>query len=337
MQQISATELARMQNQNVLTGINAITATAGSLQGIADLYNKVNEGAMTQLDIMNAIAQNPDYLQFLEVQGNKIGFNISAIEAETKSKIESMQSTIDLRKAAIEATIAELESIAKIEESSISSDSERAKSANERGEQAVLALQGLTNAEIESFDNIAALYADEGKIVGDLDRIKETAYQNEIERIRSLTEAYHQRNIAESGQFADLSKIKTKTGSKVGEIDTSKLGKEKTGDWLSRFAEGLGINAKEITRAEQARESIGVLRAELVKLDAIGAQLKTWTPQDFLEKIVPSKDKSDSAKEDMEEIYDWFFLIFDQFYNLNRVVDQYQKKIDKIDLALEFE
>lgn len=96
-------------NDRVLTGISSVQNTTNELKDLAAAWKTVNEGGLTQLDIVNMLANNTDLLYALEVENGQLKINKDMIGQLADAHIDASIETIDAEIAKLEAEAAALD------------------------------------------------------------------------------------------------------------------------------------------------------------------------------------------------------------------------------------
>lgn len=96
-------------NDRVLTGIASVQNTTNELKDLAAAWKTVNEGGLTQLDIVNMLANNTDLLYALEVENGQLKINKDMIGQLADAHIDASIETIDAEIAKLEAEAAALD------------------------------------------------------------------------------------------------------------------------------------------------------------------------------------------------------------------------------------
>lgn len=101
---VSIEQDAINRNQNVITGFSAVNKEINSLKELADMYQYVGKSRMSQLDIIQAVAENTDLLTALEVnEQGQLYLTKEGIEAVAAERIGEAKSTVDAQIAKLEA------------------------------------------------------------------------------------------------------------------------------------------------------------------------------------------------------------------------------------------
>ena len=104
-----------LENPNVSTALSAVAKQTESLKGLAQTYNLVKEGQLSQLDIMGMVAKDSKLLAALDVDSTgKLMLKASAIEAMGKTTIEEAKIAVDAEINKLEAQKIALEGAAPI-------------------------------------------------------------------------------------------------------------------------------------------------------------------------------------------------------------------------------
>jgi len=92
---VTAAEKARKENQQFLTGANLVNAVIKSLKSLSDIYLKLNDEGYTQLEIVDLITSNPDYLQFLTVENDLLALSKDLMKAEAQARLDSLKAKLN--------------------------------------------------------------------------------------------------------------------------------------------------------------------------------------------------------------------------------------------------
>lgn len=324
--QLTEADLSRLANQNLLTGINAVVATASSLKDLAATYQQLNDGGFTQLEIMDKVANNPDYLQFLEVENNKLVFNKNAIEAETQARIDSMKVAVQERRFKVEAIIMELERYLAANEIEEESDRQRA-------EKAIDALQAESKASEMAYETLEAAMASTSEVVDKLDAAQQEAHLNQMKRIQAEINAYQAMwEAMRSGAAVTIAPAGTNRIPKFN-AEGAKTDSKTAGSWVEMLGSFLGVEGD--SQKAIAETSLGLLKEEKKKLDALEAQINQWKPKDFLEQINEMGSKTKDKKGGKESVFDAFFGEFDKYFNYVQKIEGLSKQISKLNSEID--
>ena len=103
-QKVTIEQEAINKNQNVITGFEAVNKEINSLKDLADMYQYVGNARMSQLDIIQAVAENTDLLTALEVnEQGELYLSKQGIEAIAAERIGEAKATVDAQIAKLEA------------------------------------------------------------------------------------------------------------------------------------------------------------------------------------------------------------------------------------------
>jgi hypothetical protein len=117
--EVTRAEQARIENQNVLTGISSINAQISSLKEFGDIYDRLNEGSLDFLDTLEAIGNNPDLIMALELTSNGLELQKDKLLEVAEAKKEETITFLASEKTKIDAAIAVVEANGKASESDI--------------------------------------------------------------------------------------------------------------------------------------------------------------------------------------------------------------------------
>lgn len=109
IKKVSMVEQARIDQQDVLTGISGVNTTLDSMKGFGDVLDKLNNDGFTFLETLQAIGDNPDLIAAIDFQNEGLEFSKQKIleiaeakKAETiefltdeKTKLEAVKALID--------------------------------------------------------------------------------------------------------------------------------------------------------------------------------------------------------------------------------------------------
>lgn len=101
---VSITEQAVKDNKDVITGFSAVKKEVDALKDLADMYQYVGSARMSQLDIIDAVAQNTDLLTALEVnEQGQLYLTKAGIEEVAAARIGDAKATVDAQIAKLTA------------------------------------------------------------------------------------------------------------------------------------------------------------------------------------------------------------------------------------------
>ena len=106
---VTRSERARLDNQDLLTGISAINTQMSSLKELGATFNQLNEGPMDFLDTMEAIGNNPDLIMALEETEDSLRLNKEGLLAVARAKKYETITFLEGEKKKIDASIAFVE------------------------------------------------------------------------------------------------------------------------------------------------------------------------------------------------------------------------------------
>jgi len=311
-------EKARKNYLETTSAINSISALASSLKDLGGLYTQINEGTMTQLDIITAIAENPDYLQFLTVQNDQLKLSSALLIQEAKHRIENVKTLINERIAKITAAQSSLKAI-------INSKVGEEEANKNLARQTIQDLQETTDAnELAQTGKLDALKVYE-KAIQQTDEAEDNAYQNSIKRIQSQIEAFRKRTLAMQGEdVGDATTVKTKgVDLKTQNLEIKEVVTQST-DWWQEYLDDRGVTSK--TLVDQAKDLWNILENDKKGLAATLSTLKMPVESFLSEVSGKSKDGSDKVEELNDSL--------EKFYNTLRKIERLQSEISLIEAQM---
>lgn len=290
---VSIEEQGILDNQQVITGFSAVNKEVNSLKDLADMYQYVGKARMSQLDIIQAVAENTDLLTSLEVNErgelelNKLGIEAIAAEriAEAKAAVDAQIQQLEAMKTYIDAdatyTQAELQNIA--------AKAEQYGNASEDQQQA------LANEETAMNTNLQATQTWQEKLKGLLAKA--------VEWWNSLWKA------------ADGSEQTIDGGSQITNVKKTNV---------------IDFEGKTTITGQEAIDKIN---AQIEKLKAISGKLSDYQlhPDKLLNDINKMGDyKSSGGGSSAKDAFDAMVEKLEHFYNYLRQIEALESKISKI-------
>lgn len=291
-QQVSLEQEAINKNTEVITGFSAVNKEINSLKDLADMYQYVGKARMSQLDIIQAVAENTDLLTALEVdETGKLALNKEGIEAIAAERIAEAKSTVD-------AQIAKLESL----QSMIDGDQTYSEYELEMLDQMSTQWINMSNDEKTA---LVAIAQQLGYNVTSMDEWSKFVQQDINGAIKAWQE-YHKAAQDGSGQ-------QTNEGGSGGSVDTTEADKTK------KTVDG----AK---KKKEIQDQIDKLKAVSAKLGEYQAN-----PGTLLNDINKMGDyKSSGGGSSAKDAFDAMVEKLEHFYNYLRQIEALESKISKV-------
>lgn len=287
------------ENNFVLNGMGSVQNMTNSVKGLAAAWYSVNEGSLSQLDIINMIANNTDLIAALDVQNGKLVLQKEGLEELAKGYINEATAAIDSQIAVIDAQL-EL----------LSTDDEVTEKDLENVRDKILASEKEANSEKEAMEDIidnSAIRA-ESAIANN---------KEEGESVSELIEMYNKLARAEAGEEQDTANVVQDRTATRKQLKETKLD---TGD----------LDAKIVDKAAKRQE----LLDQKKKLEAIKGQLaayKSNVPQMFKDVnnlIDAGGDHNNDGGGDKDE-YEAQIKELETFYNYLRKIERLEEQINR--------
>lgn len=290
---VSIEEQGILDNQQVITGFSAVNKEVNSLKDLADMYQYVGKARMSQLDIIQAVAENTDLLTSLEVNErgelelNKLGIEAIAAEriAEAKAAVDAQIQQLEAMKTYIDADVtytqAELQNIAA--------------TAEQYGNSSEDQQQALANEETAMNTNLQATKTWQEKLKGLL--AKAVEWWNSLWKAADGSE-----------QTID------------GESQITNVKKTNVIDFEGKTT---------VT----GQEAIDKINAQIEKLKAISGKLSDYQlhPDKLLNDVNKMGDyKSSGGGSSAKDAFDAMVEKLEHFYNYLRQIEALESKISKI-------
>lgn len=300
---VTRAEQARMDNQDLLTGISAINSQMSSLKELGATFNELNEGPMSFLDTMDAIGNNPDLIMALEETKDGLRLNkqglidiADAKKAETITFLQGEKKKIDASIAFVEAELASTETL--------SDDQATAFSNQIYGEEQLLKVQAdATDTYVKN-------------------------KQVEIDAIYAKQLALEAANAAETGVYTSLGAKQT--------IDAKAFKPTVS-------SETLMSDLMKKYNATDSKDLLTKLKKQSSKYASLIAEMETIKPEDMLAKAGGKKTEKKSGKKtekksgSKKDEFESFMGEFDRYYNYLQKIEKLQSDISLIDAKIDLE
>lgn len=272
---VSIEQDAINKNQNVITGFAAVNKEINSLKDLADMYQYVGNARMSQLDIIQAVAENTDLLTALEVnEQGQLYLTKEGIEAVAAERIGDAKATVD-------AQIAKLEAL----KSMIDGDQVYSEYELEMLEEMATQWSNLSDDEKNA---LVAMAQQLGYNVTSMDQWT-TFVQKDLEGARKAWNEYYKASEGKDSNSAI-------TGSSGGGVTTSSSTKEET-------------KTKGEQKKKEIQAEIDRLKAVSTKLGSYqknpGSLLKDINKLGDYKSGGSDKDKFDPVEDELEKFYNY--------------------------------
>lgn len=318
---IGVIEQARIDFQEVFTGIGAINSTVGSLKDFGGIFDKLNDGGMDFLDTLEAIGNNPDLIAAIDLTND--GFELSKTKIKEIAEAKKAE-TIDFLKN--EKTKLEVVSLLIGQQLGSTKD--------------------ISDAEVEKAEIALAGYASEGEGLNQLFDAEVQLTQTQLDGIATVGVAQYNAHkermgyINKEGEaYASAYGTDYKTIDPMEKVDSKKLnfkeqqldfkssnGKLTQSDISQILAQKFGISTKNKSNKAILEEAKVLIDQSITTYDQLISKLESTPIKGLLNKA-GGKDGSDQIK-DLNDSLEKFYNILRKIEDLESDLTSLQSRID---------